>query len=542
MSLLVLALLLHACALAVVAADVPTSAQSGLKHVVFISVSLPGHLNPLIAMAKELHARGWRVTVGSSERARAHVEGQLSDLENARFLSCGVCEEDDNRETVFESAVNDPSFKEGSRLVSNWMARFWTCMYDGFLEPLRQDRPQGIVADSFTFAAFDLARSLGVDYILSWPFTLSALSTFTIGMAPYLPTWTSDQSLTDVGLSLSSRFLSPLLQHVVRLLIQLGPQADLDQLRSVRGLAPSDWVYAHAGRMILVTSAWGLEYARPLPPLVQLVGSTTKPSTEATLDLLSSDERDWLQGDLPVVYICLGTLWQASQWHVDAFVATTLAGLGRYRVLWKLNRRGFSLLPNRSTSGLDDSVPSTSELAQFALPPNVRVVDWVSSQQAVLHHPNVRAFISHCGHNGVYEAVLARTPLLCIPSFADQLDEAHRVVDAGIGVKVKDKMAFSAAELHSLLQTLLLNRTHFDYALQRARSTTLLAGGVTRAASLIEHAFTFGVKDWTTLDTNYPWYAFWNIDVLVLNLLLFWSLWRFRCCGCRFRSPKAKHA
>jgi len=76
----------------------------------------------------------------------------------------------------------------------------------------------------------------------------------------------------------------------------------------------------------------------------------------------------------------------------------------------------------------------------------MRILDWVSSPRAVLAHPNVRAFVSHCGINSVHESLAAGTPIVGIPMLADQRDMAARVADAGVGVWM-DKSRFRGSEL-----------------------------------------------------------------------------------------------
>ena len=64
--------------------------------------------------------------------------------------------------------------------------------------------------------------------------------------------------------------------------------------------------------------------------------------------------------------------------------------------------------------------------------------------------PNTRLFVSHCGMNGVMESVFhkvtrafvdansqcfpGQVPLVCLPIFADQPDNAARVQERGLGV------------------------------------------------------------------------------------------------------------
>ena len=42
----------------------------------------------------------------------------------------------------------------------------------------------------------------------------------------------------------------------------------------------------------------------------------------------------------------------------------------------------------------------------------------------------------HCGMNGVWEAVYHGVPVVAVPLFGDQYDNAQRIVSRGMGVKV----------------------------------------------------------------------------------------------------------
>uniref|UniRef100_A0A915DWC5 UDP-glucuronosyltransferase n=1 Tax=Ditylenchus dipsaci TaxID=166011 RepID=A0A915DWC5_9BILA len=79
--------------------------------------------------------------------------------------------------------------------------------------------------------------------------------------------------------------------------------------------------------------------------------------------------------------------------------------------------------------------PGDNESAMFSSTPNVHVVHWFD-QKAVLEHPKVKAFMTHCGLNSINEAALAAVPMIGIPLFADQLYNAAIMINKGIGVFV----------------------------------------------------------------------------------------------------------
>ena len=98
--------------------------------------------------------------------------------------------------------------------------------------------------------------------------------------------------------------------------------------------------------------------------------------------------------------------------------------------------------------------------------------------------PLVDLVITHGGNNTVTEALHFGAPMVVLPLFWDQYDNAQRVQEQGLGVRL-DTYRFTEEQLHSAV-----NRLLHDEALRgrlREVSRQVRAGdGVTRAADLIE--------------------------------------------------------
>ena len=79
-----------------------------------------------------------------------------------------------------------------------------------------------------------------------------------------------------------------------------------------------------------------------------------------------------------------------------------------------------------------------SSLAGY-IPPslasNIKAVEWLP-QNDLLAHKDIKAFVSHVGHNSVYESAYHGVPIVAFPLFADQPVNAKKVEHNGYGLTV----------------------------------------------------------------------------------------------------------
>ena len=74
----------------------------------------------------------------------------------------------------------------------------------------------------------------------------------------------------------------------------------------------------------------------------------------------------------------------------------------------------------------DDNLPGK--------PDNVMIGKWLP-QDDVLAHPNIRLFISHCGKGSINEAKHHGVPILALPVFGDQTENAREIEDEGWAIQ-----------------------------------------------------------------------------------------------------------
>ncbi len=390
-------------------------------YALFTAIPLVGHLNPLIRQAAELQRRGRRVAIATFRELAAHVESECPGLPVVDLGPLGdlrrVLRENE------EAASRDRDFARGTLRIVRGLTAVWPAMFDGLQSAIADDRPDVMVVDLFSSAGMCVADANGIPLVVNNPDLLASLPVTLLPPADDVPFLFSGRSIRDVGLA--QRIAGPIVRRLARLATRLTIERDLNALRASRGLRPTTIDALLRDRTILVDGAFGLEYRRPIPPNVHMVG----PMLHAEHERLPDELARWIEDGSPVVYANLGTLAVASNEQLEAMLAALTDD--RFRSLWILKDAQRARLPKQ-------------------LPESVRVLSWGPAPITVLEHPDVHAFVSHCGINSVYESIAAGTPIVGIPMFADQRDMAVRVADAGAGVWI-DKNAVRAADLKAAI-------------------------------------------------------------------------------------------
>jgi MGT family glycosyltransferase len=426
-------------------------------YALFTAIPLVGHLNPLLRQAEELQRRGWRVAIACARDMRPHVASESPSLPFLDLGPLGPIAGELRRNE--EAASRDANFARGSMRILRGLRAVWPLMFDGLARALAADRPDVVVVDLFSSAGMCAAEAAGIPFVVNNPDLVASLSVTLLPPADHLPFLFSGRSIHDV--SPIQRLAGPILRRIATLAAAVTVERDLNRLRKSRGLPRIRVDDLLRGRQILVDGAFGLEYPRPLPSCVAMIG----PMLSSDVEPLSAEVNAWLADGPPVVYVNLGTLAVAPDGQLakmrDAFDDEG------FRALWILR------------------APQPASL-RAPLPPGVRILEWGPPPVAILAHPNVKVFVSHCGINSVHESLYAGTPIVGIPMLADQRDMAVRVVDAGVGLWL-DKRRFTAAALRSAIVRV-LREDSFRAGIPALQAAFAEAGGVRRAADLIERA------------------------------------------------------
>ncbi|XP_059624237.1 linamarin synthase 1-like [Cornus florida] len=165
--------------------------------------------------------------------------------------------------------------------------------------------------------------------------------------------------------------------------------------------------------------------AGPLSLLERYVSDTKVKSISASLWKEDSTCLQWLDQREPnsVVYVNYGSVTVMSAQHLKEF-AWGLAN-SKHHFLWIVRpdvvRGDSALLPQEFFEETRD---------------RALVASWCTQEQVLLH-PSVGAFLTHCGWNSMTESVCGGVPMICWPFFADQQTNCrYACTEWGIGMEV----------------------------------------------------------------------------------------------------------
>lgn len=272
--------------------------------------------------------------------------------------------------------------------------------------------------------------------------------------------------------------------------------------------------------VVLVHSHWFIDYPKLMPPHVQYIGCIQcgPPSP------LPPDLEEWVSGagEAGAIVFSLGyTGYEANTVppHIMEAFVNAFARLPQ-RVLLRFNAARLSVIPD-----------------------NVKVLEWFP-QHDLLAHPNTRLFVTHCGQNGLNEAVYHGVPIVALPVFADQGDNARRVVDHGLGLAI-DKDSISESVVFETITTV-LNDTRYTETVKRFSSLWQEEGesGAERGARWLERVHRYGRLTHLRMPgAHLSFSQYFALDVAVFLILVAaapWCLAYWLCCRRKHGKSKIK--
>ncbi|XP_057627644.1 UDP-glucuronosyltransferase 2B31-like isoform X3 [Chionomys nivalis] len=238
----------------------------------------------------------------------------------------------------------------------------------------------------------------------------------------------------------------------------------------------------------LIRTYWDLEFPHPFLPNFDYVGGLhckpAKPLPKEIEDFVQSS------GEHGVVVFSLGSMVGTLTEERANMIATGLAQIPQ-KVLWRF----------------EGKKPDT-------LGSNTRLYKWIP-QNDLLGHPKTKAFITHGGTNGIYEAIYHGIPVVGIPLFGDQFDNVVHMKTKGAGVQV-DFLTMSSTDLLHAVKTVINDPSYKENAMRLSRiHHDQPVKPLDRAVFWIEYVMRHrGAKHLRVAAHDLPWYQYHSLDVL----------------------------
>eukprot|EP00079_Xenopus_tropicalis_P030359 XP_012826321.1 PREDICTED: UDP-glucuronosyltransferase 1-1-like isoform X2 [Xenopus tropicalis] len=168
---------------------------------------------------------------------------------------------------------------------------------------------------------------------------------------------------------------------------------------------------------------------------------------------------------------------------------------------------------------------------------NTHLVKWLP-QNDLLAHPKARAFITHAGSHGIYEGICNAVPMVMMPLFGDQMDNAKRIESRGAGLTL-NVLHMTPEDLSNAVRAV-INNPVYKENIQRMSSLHLdrpihpLDLAVHWVEFVMRHK---GAPHLRPAAHDLNWFQYYSLDVIgfllaVLLTALFISL---KCCTFVFR-------
>jgi MGT family glycosyltransferase len=415
-----------------------------------------GHLYPQISVAKALRARGHEVAFYTHGSTREIVEGEGFTL----FPFERVDEQRYERIHALEAEV--PATQPKRKTLSVAMAAYRDMLAGSMpemiadLQPIvKQWRPDVVITDPALWASI----------LVLWELTgvPVALLTQMIGSmipGPDAPPW-------GPGLPSPKSFGTRLLARATKVatdVVASGMRRNVDRIRAGYSLpAMGCSVNEFTGKLplYLIPSVAELDYnRRDQPSNVHYIGPCvwTKPGGASSMEWLSS-----VRTDRPWVHVTEGT----AQYQEPFLLRAALRGLAALPVEVIMTTGQFARDPK--ALGFDQR------------PANVHVERWVSHEDLL---PRCAALVTTGGAATVLASLKAGVPLIVVPTFWDKSDNAQRVVEAGVGLRIAPRRC-TPERLRAAVGRL-LDEPSFRARAQAMATRFAGVGGPLRAAELLE--------------------------------------------------------
>ncbi|EDV27102.1 uncharacterized protein TRIADDRAFT_22929 [Trichoplax adhaerens] len=313
--------------------------------------------------------------------------------------------------------------------------------------------------------------------------------------ASYVPT---HPSLTSRKLSFFERLISVIGKLVMERIFQWDCEKVAEQLRSKHNISTHLSLAQLQRKLSLHLSAldFSIEYPRPIPPYVHLVGPLSPQSPSPLPQIFENFIQNSKQG---AILMSFGSELQLEDYKVSEMIKA-LSQLP-YNVIWKTKQT------------VDN------------LPENVKTFGW-TPQNDILGHKRIVALITHCGSNSLYEAAYHGVPMIAMPSMIEQQLNAQRMKHAGIGLEV-DFYSFTSEDIINAINALAASPRYKENVQKISKILKSSKSARDTVVDWVEYAVdTDGAHHLKVQGEMLSFYELYNLDVFAFIILMLYISYR----------------
>lgn len=419
-------------------------------RILFTVWSFPGHINPTVAFARGLAARGHRIAFSTGERARAIVEKQGFDFLPLRFL---------DEEKVYARVLSPLARPVLSRtaVLKEWLIATLPDQVKDQEKALSEWKPDVVICDVTMWGVPLVLRETKGAAVVICSFAPGCMIP-----SPQSPPW-------GLGLPSPRTWHTRLMAKTIGWLTErtvAGFRQAANEIRARYDLPPLAvpiHKYLAGMPLYLVPSVPELDFDRSdIPQNVHYIGPLIWNETKRV------EPPAWLAAlphTRPWVHVTEGTMHVYKPFLLEA-AARGLANLPMDVIMTAGGDRDLA------ASGLDN------------LAPNVRLESWIPHTELFR---NTDVVITTGGAGTLVTALAAGIPLLIVPTEWDKADNAQRVVEAGAAIRISPSRC-TPARLRKAVELLLTDKKYRENAQRLGRILKNLDGPA-RAAELVEKTF-----------------------------------------------------
>lgn len=418
--------------------------QNQKIHVLMVSFSSQGHINPMLRLGKHLLDKGLHVTLAVTETFR----DRLMKHHQSSIAAAAAATTTTTNQNPSISGIDIVCFSDGLSLeydrknnldtYMDTLAKFGPINLTKLITSLSCDTTSPkkfscIINTPFLPWVVDVAAQVGIPCGMLWiqPCALFAIYHGFYNNVIDFPTEENpEKSVKLEGL--------PLLQtcDLPSFVLPSNPFGSIAKaiFETLKNIPKFRWVLANSFYELekeVIDAMSRFVKIKAVGPLVPstLLGEDHKGSDFVGIDMWKADDKciEWLdqKGPNSVIYVSFGSLVVLSKKQMEG-IATALRKTKR-PFLWVVKPSDY---PEPEGAG---EVPEgfLDEIKEQGL-----VVPWCP-QSLVLSHKSTACFLTHCGWNSILETVSVGVPIIGYPMWTDQPTNAKLVVDLlGVGLRV----------------------------------------------------------------------------------------------------------